>query len=185
MGLPYNLLAGVHKTEASLLGPLPPRPRPLQIGLWRTAECVSLQMAELRTLMPELDATELAVAGHAVALSQWHVVRPTAQHPKDVVHSSWIDAAAHDPLFCAGVAGGLASALSWPLCARRRTASAGAAARSRCPSRQAPSGSARRTRGTASTRAPIQWCALCAAELLCIWRSLQALKPGMDCRVGA
>jgi len=26
--------------------------------------------------MPELEATELAVAGHAVALSQWHVVRP-------------------------------------------------------------------------------------------------------------
>lgn len=61
---------------------------PLQIGLWRAAECVSLQVAELRTLMPELDATELAVAGHAVALSQWHVVRPTAQHLKDVVHSS-------------------------------------------------------------------------------------------------
>ena len=47
-----------------------------------------MQVAELRTLMPELDATELAVAGHAVALSQWHVVRPTAQHLKDVVHSS-------------------------------------------------------------------------------------------------
>jgi hypothetical protein len=28
--------------------------------------------------MPELEATELAVAGHAVALSQWHVVRGRA-----------------------------------------------------------------------------------------------------------
>ncbi|KAK9835976.1 hypothetical protein WJX81_003158 [Elliptochloris bilobata] len=32
-----------------------------------------LQVADLRALMPQLEATELAVAGHAVALSQWHV----------------------------------------------------------------------------------------------------------------
>ena len=29
--------------------------------------------------MPELEAIELAVAGHAVALSQWHVVRLAAK----------------------------------------------------------------------------------------------------------
>ncbi len=28
--------------------------------------------------MPRLTSEELAVAGHAVALSQWHQVRPTA-----------------------------------------------------------------------------------------------------------
>ena len=72
---------------ASLLGPSPPQCRLLQSGLWRAAECVSLQVAELRTLMPELDATGLAVAGHAVALSQWHVVRPPSQHLQDVVRS--------------------------------------------------------------------------------------------------
>ena len=47
---------------------------PLRVGLWRAAEGFSAQVAELRSLMPELDATDLAVAGHAVALSQWHVV---------------------------------------------------------------------------------------------------------------
>ena len=45
-----------------------------------------MQVAELRTLMPELDATELAVAGHAVALSQWHVVRLAALS-HSLVHS--------------------------------------------------------------------------------------------------
>ena len=38
-------------------------------------------MSPLRVLMPELEAAELAVAGHAVALSQWHVVRAAHRRP--------------------------------------------------------------------------------------------------------
>ena len=44
-------------------------------GIWR-AECAAgLEFRELRGLMSELPMEELAVAGHAVALSQWHAVR--------------------------------------------------------------------------------------------------------------
>ncbi len=34
----------------------------------------SYELADLRSLMPELSIEELAVAGHAVALSNWHRV---------------------------------------------------------------------------------------------------------------
>ena len=34
----------------------------------------SYDLADLRSLMPELSTEELAVAGHAVALSNWHQV---------------------------------------------------------------------------------------------------------------
>ena len=34
----------------------------------------SYELADLRSLMPELSTEELAVAGHAVALSNWHRV---------------------------------------------------------------------------------------------------------------
>jgi len=34
----------------------------------------SYEMADLRSLMPELPVEQLAVAGHAVALNQWHKV---------------------------------------------------------------------------------------------------------------
>ena len=34
----------------------------------------SYELADLRSLMPELSTEELAVAGHAVALSNWHQV---------------------------------------------------------------------------------------------------------------
>lgn len=34
----------------------------------------SLELLDLRVLMAELSGPELAIAGHAVALSQWHAV---------------------------------------------------------------------------------------------------------------
>lgn len=34
----------------------------------------SYEMADLRSLMPDLSTEELAVAGHAVALNHWHKV---------------------------------------------------------------------------------------------------------------
>ncbi len=37
---------------------------------------LQLAFRELRSLLPTLDPGQLAVAGHAVALSQWHQVRP-------------------------------------------------------------------------------------------------------------
>ena len=45
-------------------------------------ESSSYELADLRSLMPELTTEELAVAGHAVALSNWHQVsRRHNRHP--------------------------------------------------------------------------------------------------------
>ena len=60
--------AGASHVVQSLRGPLSCCP-PLAAGS---------TLQELRPLMPRLTPEELAVAGHAVALSQWHQVQPTA-----------------------------------------------------------------------------------------------------------
>ena len=48
------------------------RGRPPHLTAWLPP---GLRLQELRELMPTLPVEDLAVAGHAVALSQWHQVR--------------------------------------------------------------------------------------------------------------
>ena len=48
-------------------------PQVVMLTIWGDFGAV-LQPRELRALMAELEPTEVAVAGQAVALSQWHAV---------------------------------------------------------------------------------------------------------------